>query len=160
MLDDRGVKRRLRGLLGAMTRHRHKVGTLTPAVDHFLKVSRSYWPGLFYCYRVPELPRTNNDLEQFFASHRYHERRATGRKTASPGVVLRGSVRIIAATATRLKTFSASDLAPTNLEAWAELRSELDQRRQSRTLQRRFRQDPDAYLAQLETDWLQLTLPS
>jgi hypothetical protein len=142
-----------------MTRHRDRVGKLTPAVDHFLKVSRSYWPGLFYCYKVPGLPKTNNDLEQFFGSHRYHERRATGRKTASPGLVLRGSVRIIAAAATRVRTFSASDLAPTSLEAWAELRSELDQRRQSRTLQRRFRQHPDAYLAQLETDWLQLTLP-
>ena len=35
------VKRRLRGLLGAMTRHRAKAGALTAAVDHFLKVSRS-----------------------------------------------------------------------------------------------------------------------
>ena len=35
------------GLLGAMRRHRASVEELAPAVDHFLKVSRSYWPGLY-----------------------------------------------------------------------------------------------------------------
>src|SRR3712207_9435478 len=59
-------------------------------------------PGLFHCYAVPDLPRTNNGLEQLFGSQRYHERRATGRKAASPAAVLRGEVRLIAATATRL----------------------------------------------------------
>ena len=54
------VQRRLGGLLGAMTRHQAAAGTLAPALGHFRKVSRSYWPGLFACYTVPELPRTNN----------------------------------------------------------------------------------------------------
>ena len=43
------VQRRLHGLLGAMRQHQAKAGTLAPAVGHFLKVSRSYWPGLFHC---------------------------------------------------------------------------------------------------------------
>jgi hypothetical protein len=47
------VKRRLQGLLGAMTRHHAPAGSLLSAVDHFLKVSRSYWPGLFHCSRCP-----------------------------------------------------------------------------------------------------------
>jgi hypothetical protein len=66
-----------------------------------VKVTRSYWPGLFHCYAVAELPRTNNALEQFFGRHRYHERRASGRKGASPALVLRGAARLVAATATR-----------------------------------------------------------
>jgi hypothetical protein len=53
------ARRQLGGLLGAMTRHRSAVGKLAGAVDHFVKVSRSYWPGLFACYEVPDLPRTN-----------------------------------------------------------------------------------------------------
>jgi hypothetical protein len=36
------VKRRLHGLLGAIGQHQAKAGTLAPAVEHFLKVSRSY----------------------------------------------------------------------------------------------------------------------
>src|SRR5262249_38618313 len=74
------VVRLMRCLLGARARHQEKAGTLAPALKRFLKVTRSYWPGLFHCYAVAGLPRTNNDLEQFFGSCRHHERRATGRK--------------------------------------------------------------------------------
>ena len=85
-----------------MARHRASAGDLAGAIDHFCKVTRSYRPGLFPCHAVPELPRTDNGLEQLFGSQRYHERRATGRKMASPATVPRGEVRVIAATATRL----------------------------------------------------------
>ena len=153
------VKRRLQGLLGAMTRHHAKAGSLAPAVDHFLKVSRSYWPGLFHCYSIPDLPRTNNDLEQFFGAHRCHERRTTGRKGATPGLVLRGSVRLVAWAATRLRPFTSEDLVPETVRAWQELRHNLETRRQQRTQRRRFRRDPASYLAKLEADLLKLILP-
>jgi hypothetical protein len=153
------VQRRLGGLLGAMTCHQSTAGTLAPALVHFRKVTRSYWPGLFACYTVPDLPRTNNDLEQFFGAYRYHERRATGRKAASPALVLSGSVRVIAAAATRLHTYSAAELVPANVSAWKALRQERATRRQQRTLRRRFRRDPVSYLARLEADLLQLILP-
>jgi hypothetical protein len=45
-------------------------GPLATAKQHFLKVTQSYWSGLFACYDDPELPRTNNALEQFFGSFR------------------------------------------------------------------------------------------
>ena len=64
---------------------------------------------------MPDLPRTNNELEQFFGVYRYHDRRTTGRKVASPGLVLNGSVCVIAAAATRLHTYSAAELAPENV---------------------------------------------
>jgi hypothetical protein len=153
------VQQRLGGLLGAMTRYQTAAGTLAPALAHFRKVTRSYWPGLFACYTVPDLPRTNNDLEQFFGAYRYHDRRTTGRKVASPGLVLSGSVCVIAAAATRLHTYSAAELAPQNVSAWQELRQARETRRQQRTLRRRFRRDPASYLAQLEADLLQLILP-
>src|SRR5690349_1951273 len=97
------VRRRLDGLLAAMARHRAKAGPLAGAVDHFLKVTRSYRPGLFHCYAVADLPRTNNDLERLFGSYRRHERRATGRKANSSATVLRGPVRLTAGLATRLR---------------------------------------------------------
>jgi hypothetical protein len=157
--DAGAVKRRLSGLLGAMTQQVASAGALASALTHFHKVTRSYWPGLFHCYSIPDLPRTNNDLEQFFGAHRYHERRATGRKVASPAIVLSGSVRVVAAAATRLRTFSAAELAPENIKAWQGLRYDLATRRQQRTRRRRFRRDPVAYLARLESDCLQLILP-
>lgn len=153
------VKRRLQGLLGAMRQHHAKAGPLASAVEHFLKVSRSYWPGLFHCYSVPDLPRTNNDLEQFFGAYRYHERRATGRKVASPAVVLRGAVRLVACAATHIHPFMSDALAPDPVSAWQELRRALETRRHQRTQRRRFRRDPVAYLATLEADFLKLILP-
>ena len=108
---------------------------------------------------MPELPQTNNGLEQFFGSYRYHDRRTTGRKVASPGLVLNGSVCVIAAAATRPHTYSAAERAPENVRAWQALRQARETRRQQRTLRRRFRRDPASYLAKLEASLLQLILP-
>lgn len=158
--DAATVQHRFDGLVGAMTRHRDSAGDLSDAIDHFCKVIRSYRPGLFHCYRVSDLPRTNNDLEHEFGSQRYHERRATGRKTASPMVVLRGEARLIAAIATRQHPPSGADLGSVDREQWNEFRQRLDRRRQARILRTRFRRNPDAYLAELEQKACQLTLPS
>jgi hypothetical protein len=154
------VQRRFNGMLGAMARHRDRAGSLSEAIKHFGKVSRSYRPGLFHCYAVPDLPRTNNDLEHEFGSQRYHERRATGRKTASPAAVLRGEARLVAAIATRRHAPSGPDLGDADRDQWKDLRRRLDQRRQTRTLRTRFRRDPQAFLAELEEKACQLTLPT
>ena len=153
------VRRRLGGLLGAMRRHRPGRGKLAGAVGHFVKVTKSYWPGLFHCYGVPDLPRTNNDLEHLFGSARHHERRCTGRKAASPAMVLRGPVRLIAAAANRLGTPTADSIAPADVTAWRALRAELDDRREARKQRCRFRRDPAAYLLRLEEQLRQTTLP-
>jgi hypothetical protein len=158
-LDAAGVRRRYRGLIAAVARHRRAAGRLAEAFAHFLKVTRSYWPGLFRCYDVADLPRTNNDLEQFFGSYRYHERRASGRKVASPGTVVRGSVRVIAAAATRLRSIEVADLVPSDLSAWRDLRGALERRQAVRTLGRRFRRDPGAYLRSLEESLIKAALP-
>ena len=47
--------------------------TVRAGLKQFVKVTRSYWPGLFACYESSDLPRTNNDLEHTFGSHRYHD---------------------------------------------------------------------------------------
>ena len=154
------MQRRFDGLIGAMARHARLAGPLRPALDHFRKVARSYRPGLFHCHAIPGLPATNNDLEHLFGAARYHERRATGRKTASPAAVLRGPVRLIAATATRTQSPTARDLGHTDRSAWMELRRRLDGRRQARIQRCRFRRDPDAYLAHLEQLARQLALPA
>lgn len=154
------VRNRLAGLLGAMRRHRESVGTLGAAVDHFVKVSRSYWSGLFHCYDTAELPRTNNDLERAFGSHRYHERRSTGRKGAGPALVLRGSARLVAGLATRSRAVTTADLAGADRGAWRQLRAELETRRQRRVERRQFRRDPHGYLRDLEHKLSQSRLPS
>jgi len=101
------------------------------------------------------VPRTNNDLEHLFGSHRYHERRASGRKAASPGLVVRGSVRLVAGVVTRLREVTAQELAPVDLQRWRQLRQQLQKRQECRRRQRRFRRAPETYLRYLEEKLLQ-----
>ncbi len=143
-----------------MSVRKEEAGVLSGAVSLFVKVSKSYWKGLFRCYRFPELPRTNNDLEHHFGSVRYGERRASGRKGASPAMVVRGSVRVIAAVATPPEGLVAADLRPADLKGWRTLRASLEKRRETRRVQLRFRRDPAAYLAKLEEQLLKQVLPS
>jgi hypothetical protein len=63
---------------------------------------------------------------------------------------------VISGLATRLRPEEGLVLRPGYVEGWQELRAELEARRK----QRRFRHDPAAYLAKLEQQCLQLTLPS
>jgi hypothetical protein len=144
------MRRRYAGLIGALSRAITKSGPMRPGLEHFLKVTRSFWPGLFHSYDHPDLPRTDNDLEQVFGAYRHHERRVTGRKAASASTVVRGSVRLLAAMATRSHTVQGHDLAPVNLLTWRSLRRQLEQQRHARTLGRRFRRTPGAYLRSLE----------
>ena len=133
---------------------------LREQLQHFVKVTKSYWPGLFGCYQSPDLPRTNNDLEHLFGSHRYHERRASGRKRASPGLVVMGSVRIVAGLATRLRPEEGLQLPAGYVARWQETRAELAKRREARRQQRRFRRNPITYLHLLEERAIKLGLPS
>jgi len=142
--------------IGVTKRH---CGSLEAALTHFLKVTRSYQAGLFHCYADPDIPRTNNDLEQCFGQHRHHERRATGRKVGSPSAVLHGSVRLVAGVASRLRRFTPTELAPSNIGRWQQLRQTIRQRFALRAQGRRFRRDPDVYLAQLEDAYFRLALP-
>jgi hypothetical protein len=152
------VKARYTRLLDEWRDRRDACGTLGDAVDRFLKVTDSYRPGLFQYLRVPGLPPTNNDLEQVFGAQRHHERRTTGRKVASPSLVVRGSV--LAATLTRLAPISAQELAAVDLVKWRETRARLKQRHHARVLRSRFRRNPAAYLAALEQRaFQQLALP-
>jgi hypothetical protein len=145
-----------------MSIRKEEAGALSGAVSLFVKLTKSYWRGLFRCYRFPKgtLPRTNNDLEHHFSSVRYSERRASGRKGASPAMVVRGSVRVVAAVATPPGGFVADDIRPMDLKRWRTLRASLEERRESRRAQLRFRRDPDTYLAKLEEQLLKQALPS
>lgn len=160
--DDRPetVERQFDRVLQRMKVEASRSGSLSAPLQHFLKVTESYRPNLFVTYRVQGLPRTNNDLEQFFGAARYHERRITGRKVAAPGTVIRGQVRLIAAVGTRLLAPTAADLQPMCVTTWRMLRQQLELRHEARREQLRFRRDPVAFLQRLENQYLNPDLPS
>lgn len=168
LLEDKGkrsarqVRRGLSALLSKIRQAAKKAKdpVVAEQLRWFVKVTRSYWSGLFHCYTSADIPRTNNDLEHLFGAHRYHERRASGRKQGSPGLVVQGSVRVVASLATRLRPEEGLKLPTGYVEDWRQLRADLDKYRESRRKQRRFRHDPVNYLNQLEKQALQLGLPA
>lgn len=158
-LDGDKVRQRLRGIVGAISRWKYNTGELESGIAHLLKVTRSYWSGLFYCYDIEGVPKTNNDLEHAFGQWRHHQRRCTGRKGPPRTSVIRGRVQLIAALATRQRSFNAQELALVSYQPWRQVRQQLEQHRQKRLLQRRFRCSPITFLAELEQKFIQLTLP-
>lgn len=131
------------------------LGPLEEAFEHFCHQTSTFAIGLFQCYDVAGLPRTNNELEHCFGVARVHERRATGRRGAIPGVVVRGSVRVMAAVTSKQQVFSLEELRPKDYQRWRDLRRQLQQREETRRQQWRFRKDPAAYLAAIEARLLQ-----
>ena len=93
------VRERYLAFVRQMQEQKADMGPLGEAIEHFCHITDNFAVGLFHCYDVEGLPRTNNDLEHCFGVARVHERRATGRRGAIPGVVVRGSVRVITAVA-------------------------------------------------------------
>ncbi len=61
--DAAAVETRYRSMLADVLKD-HGDGTVTAWARHFSRVTHSYWRGLFHCYDLPEVPRTNNALEQ------------------------------------------------------------------------------------------------
>jgi hypothetical protein len=149
------VRARYQQLLDEMVAGQAELGPLSGAVDQFRKVTLSFAPGLFQCYDVPDLPRTNNELERCFGAVRYHERRATGRRGAIPGVVVRGAVRVLTALVCRAHPPTADDLPPADYAAWRQVRQQLAYREEARRRQSRFRKDAPTYLAAIEARLLQ-----
>jgi hypothetical protein len=58
---------------------------------HIEKTLRNHWWGLFQCYDVGGLPRTNNDLERYLRRIKMGQRRITGRKNVQDAIVRYGS---------------------------------------------------------------------
>ncbi|BCL83799.1 hypothetical protein ccbrp13_62640 [Ktedonobacteria bacterium brp13] len=148
------VRKRYLAYVAQMQRQQAALGPLGETIAHFCHITKNFAPGLFQCYDVAGLPCTNNALEECFGVARIHERRATGRRGAIPGVVVRGSVRVVAAVTSKQRPFSAEDLQPRDYRRWRELRAQLQQREECRRQQFRFRKDPAQYLAALEAQLL------
>ena len=60
---------------------------LHPALTHLVTVLRRLGDGLYHCYDVPDLPRTDNGLEQFYRRVKACERRITGHRRSDQFVM-------------------------------------------------------------------------
>lgn len=61
------------------------------AANQVNQIIRNLWWGLFTCYEVEGLPRTDNDLEQFIRRVKMGQRRISGRKNVHDFILRYGS---------------------------------------------------------------------
>ncbi len=129
---------------------------VTPTVSefgrHLDKVSQSYWPGLFHCYDVPGLPRTNNALESHFRDTRRRLLRTTGQKGLTQRTLQRqGSWELLPRPPTEAQLLDA--VCQTPPAELAQERQRFAKHRQRFRLQSRSLRQTQAQFNQLRQQW-------
>jgi len=85
------VRRRMEAILEGLRGLRYRRREDRAAVQNVIRYSESYWEGLFHAYDLPEIPRTNNDLELFIRSLKVVHRKTTGRASCQGFIVRYGA---------------------------------------------------------------------
>ena len=119
---------------------------------HLDTVSRRYWPGLFHCYDVPGLPRTNNELESRFRDTRRRLLRTTGQKGLTQRTLQRqGAWELLPRPPTEAQILEA--VCQTPPEELAQERQRFAAHRQRFRLQSRSLRQTRAQFNQLRQRW-------
>lgn len=130
---------------------------LRPAVAQVQSILVHFRDYLYHCYDIPGLPRTNNDLEQFFRRVKATERRITGHRRSDNFVVRMGGFAAYALATERLTEADLrASLARVPASDWREERATLHAIQDRQTRMRRFRLHRDAFLVDIEARWARI----
>lgn len=148
----RHVAGQLRSYLDTVLQGSHVTPTVSAFGRHLDTVSRSYWPGLFHCYDVPGLPRTNNELESHFRETRRRLLQTTGQQGQTQRTLQRqGAWELLPHPPTEAKLREA--LRQTPWEDLTQERQRFAAHRQRFRLQSRSLRQTQAQFAQLRQQW-------
>ena len=149
------VARQVRDYLDTVQRQPKITPTLKAFGRHLDLVSRSYWPGLFHCYDMPGLPRTNNELESHFRDTRRRLLRTTGQQGQTQRTLQRqGAWELLAHPPTEAKLQEALQQIPP--EDLAQERQRFAAHRQRFRLQSRSLRQTQAQFEPLRQQWSRL----
>ena len=121
--------------------------TLLAFRQHLRALTKRYAPGLFHCYDIPGLPRTNNDLESLFGRLRRLTNRTSGRQ-AKQRLHEQGAWLLFDLVEDECKQVQRLQRVP--LTEWRNERQRMQTHLATFTADRRFRRQPAAYLTELE----------
>ena len=146
------VAGQLRNYLDIVRQWPHGTPTIQAFGRHLDTVSRSYWPGLFHCYDVPGLPRTNNALESHFRETRRRLLRITGQKGLTQRTLQRqGAWELLPCPATEAQFLDTIGQTPP--AELAQERQRFTAHRQRFRLQSRSLRQTQAQFNQLRQTW-------
>ena len=121
-------------------------------VEHINQIFRSFWWGLFTCYAVEGLPRTNNELERFIRQIRMGNRRVSGRKNVHDFILRYGAYAALIDPAESLEELLAR-MDEVDQEEFLNERKRLNLSLLDEAKIHRFRHHRADYLAELEARW-------
>jgi hypothetical protein len=121
---------------------------LTAFRTHLVALTHRYAPGLFHSYHIPGLPRTNNDLESLFGALRRRTLCTVGPYRARQMLHDYGAWLLFEKVYDEQQQLERLHRVP--LDDFRQERRRMHQHQASRTEDRRFRRQPQAYLANLE----------
>jgi hypothetical protein len=121
-------------------------------INNVTNYSRGFWKGLFTCYDHYYIPRTNNDLEQFFRRTKACHRRITGLRNWNSYIIRNGEMIVLVDDAIRQKHVIAR-LRTVSYESYAQRKAQWNNRLCEGIQRRRFNRDPQTFLQQLEDQW-------
>ena len=121
-------------------------------VEHINKIFRSFWWGLFTCYDVNCLPRTDNELERFIRQIRMGYRRVSGKKNVHDFVIRYGGYAALIDPSESLDELLAR-MDEVDQEEFLKELKRLDLTLLEETQINRFRHHRKEYLAELEARW-------
>ena len=129
---------------------------LQPFFRTIQKTTLSYAPGLFHCYDMPDLPRTNNDRESDFRDLNRRLLRTTGQKGLTRRILQRsGAWELLHRPASLKDTILAfNHIAP---QDFMDERQRLRQHRDRFRLHTRSAKQSGLQLANLEQRWAKLS---
>jgi hypothetical protein len=120
--------------------------------DRINQVFRNFWWGLFACYDVEGLPRTNNELERFIRQIKMGQRRTSGQKNVHNFIIRYGAyAALIDETESQQELLAR--LEQVDQEEFLKERKRLDLSLLQEQKIYRFRFHRADYLADLEARW-------
>ncbi len=145
----------LRGYLDSLVRQDGVSALLVDFASHVQQVSESSWAGLFHCYEVEGLARTNNDLESHFRATQHRLLRTTGQKGGTRRALHRlGAWELLTPPSSESEGLEA--LRQISGKELADERQRVDQHRQRFRFEVRSVKSADAQLDRLLQQWLAL----
>jgi hypothetical protein len=143
------VQAQLAALLERLRQRTDLGDSLLSFRKHVLALTERYAPGLFHCYDIPGLPRTNNDLESLFGRVRRQTLLTSGPYHAKQRLHEQGIWLLF--DVLRNEHEQVQSLQHVSLVEWQDERQRMQEHQAVFTNDRRFRRQTPQYLAELET---------
>ena len=148
----RQIKREVKQFLERLEHEAAEQPDQAKVIASITKAVRHRWWGLFTCYRVSNVPSSNNELETFFKDMKHHQRRITGRKSVQEFILRYGPFAAFIDYAESFEDLLAR-LRQVKPEDFKQARQALQKVQLRLKKLYRFRHHPDEYYRDLETRW-------